>query len=173
MESIARGPARSGTRPSASRHGADGAQHLTLRLGSEEYAIDILRVQEIRSYEQPTRIVHAPQYVLGVIDLRGVMVPIIDLRVKLQLAHVDYTEFTVVVVVQVRDGLIGLVVDAVCDVVNLGSDAIRPAPQFESAIMARFMAGLATIGERMLIVIDMDALLSNAEMGLVAEATRP
>lgn len=173
MESKARGPSRFGSRRPPERSGADGAQHLTLRLGSGEYAIDILRVQEIRSYEQPTRMVNAPDFILGVINLRGVMVPIIDLRVKLELALVEYTQFTVVVIVQVRGGLVGTVVDAVCDVVNLSSEAIKPAPQFESAIEARFMAGLATIGERMLIVIDLDALLSNAEMGLVADALRP
>ena len=173
MESKVRGPGHSGTRPSPARGAADGAQHLTLRLGAEEYAVDILRVQEIRSYEPPTRMVNAPLFVLGVIDLRGVMVPIVDLRLKLQLAHVEYTGFTVVVIVQVRDGLIGVVVDAVCDVVSLSPGAIRPAPQFASASAARFMAGLATIGERMLIVFDLDALLSNAEMGLVADALRP
>jgi purine-binding chemotaxis protein CheW len=145
-------------------------QFLTLRLGAEDYAIDILRVQEIRSYETPTRMVNAPAFIKGVINLRGVIVPIVDLRLKLQIEPVDYDEFTVVIILNVRGTVLGAVVDAVSDVVTLSLDAIKPAPQFEAAVDARFITGLASVAERMLIVINMDALLSNAEMGLVSAA---
>lgn len=149
---------------------ADAGQYLTLRLGSEEYAIDILRVQEIRSYEEPTRMVNAPSFIKGVINLRGVIVPIVDLRLKLNIEKVAYDDFTVVIVLIVQGTVIGAVVDAVSDVVTLSAQAIKAAPQFDAAIDARFITGLATIDERMLIVMNMEALLSNAEMGMMAKA---
>lgn len=149
---------------------ADGGQYLTLRLGGEEYAIDILRVQEIRSYEEPTRMVNAPVFIKGVINLRGVIVPIVDLRLKLNIDNVEYNEFTVVIMLNVRGTIIGAVVDSVSDVVTLTAQSIKPAPQFETAIDSRFITGLANVGERMLIVMNMDALMSNAEMGMVSTA---
>jgi len=158
----------SGAASSAGRAVADSGQYLTLRLGSEEYAIDILRVQEIRSYEEPTRMVNAPSYIKGVVNLRGVIVPIVDLRMKLNLEKVEYNEFTVVIILNVRGTVIGAVVDSVSDVVTLSAQAIKPAPQFDAAIDARFITGLANVGERMLIVMNMEALMSNAEMGMLA-----
>lgn len=149
---------------------ADAGQYLTLRLGNEEYAIDILQVQEIRSYEEPTRMVNAPNYIKGVVNLRGVIVPIVDLRMKLNLEKVEYNEFTVVIILNVRGTVIGAVVDSVSDVVTLSAQAIKPAPQFEAAIDARFITGLANVGERMLIVMNMDALMSNAEMGMLTSS---
>jgi purine-binding chemotaxis protein CheW len=155
----------------ASASGAvDGGQFLTLRLGDEEYAIDILSVQEIRSYEEPTRMVNAPSFIKGVINLRGVIVPIVDLRLKLNLASVEYNQFTVVIILNVRGTVIGVVVDSVSDVVTLSSQSIKPAPQFEAALDARFITGLASLNERMLIVMNMNALMSNAELGLVSAA---
>lgn len=151
---------------------ADSGQYLTLRLGNEEYAIDILRVQEIRSYEEPTRMVNAPSFIKGVVNLRGVIVPIVDLRMKLNLDKVEYNDFTVVIILNVRGTVIGAVVDSVSDVVTLSADAIKPAPQFETTVDARFITGLANVGERMLIVMNMEALLSNAEMGMLASAMR-
>ena len=148
----------------------DGGQFLTLRLGDEEYAIDILSVQEIRSYEEPTRMVNAPSFIKGVINLRGVIVPIVDLRLKLNLASVEYNQFTVVIILNVRGTVIGVVVDSVSDVVTLSSQSIKPAPQFEAALDARFITGLASLNERMLIVMNMNALMSNAELGLVSAA---
>lgn len=151
---------------------ADSGQYLTLRLGNEEYAIDILRVQEIRSYEEPTRMVNAPSFIKGVVNLRGVIVPIVDLRMKLNLDKVEYNDFTVVIILNVRGTVIGAVVDSVSNVVTLSADAIKPAPQFETTLDARFITGLANVGERMLIVMNMEALLSNAEMGMLASAMR-
>jgi len=147
---------------------ADGGQFLTLRLGDEEYAIDILRVQEIRSYEEPTRMVNAPVFIKGIVNLRGVIVPIVDLRIKLNIDKVDYNEFTVVIILNVRGTVIGAVVDAVSDVVTLTSQSIKAAPQFETTIDARFITGLANVGERMLIVMNIEALMSNAELGMLA-----
>lgn len=145
---------------------ADSGQYLTLRLGDEEYAIDILRVQEIRSYEVPTKMVNSPSFIKGVINLRGVIVPIVDLRMKLNISKAEYNEFTVVIILNLRGTVIGAVVDAVADVVTLSSDIIKSAPQFESGIDARFIVGLANVGERMLIVMNMDALMSSAELGM-------
>jgi len=147
---------------------ADSGQYLSLRLGGEEYAIDILRVQEIRSYEVPTKMVNSPGFVKGVINLRGVIVPIVDLRLKLNLPKVEYNDFTVVIILNICGTVMGAVVDGVSDVVTLNTQAIKPAPQFDSALDARFIVGLATLGERMLIVMNMDALMSNTEMGVVA-----
>ena len=147
---------------------ADGGQYLTLRLGTEEYALDILRVQEIRSYEEPTRMVNAPTFVKGVVNLRGVIVPIVDLRLKLNIEKVAYDEFTVVIILNVRGTVVGAVVDAVSDVVTLTSQSIKAAPQFDAAIDARFITGLATVGDRMLIVMNIEALMSSAELGMVS-----
>jgi purine-binding chemotaxis protein CheW len=147
---------------------ADSGQYLTLRLGDEEYAIDIMRVQEIRSYEEPTRMANSPSFIKGVINLRGVIVPIVDLRMKLNIAKVDYTEFNVVIILKLKGAVTGAVVDAVSDVVTLDAKVIKPAPQFESAIDSRFILGLAQVGERMLIVMNMETLLSNAELGMAA-----
>ena len=158
-------------RSSPASAGASGAaEYLTFRLGQEEYGIDILRVQEIRSYEQPTRLAHAPDFIKGVIDLRGVIVPIVDLRLKLHCAQAEYTDFTVVIILNVGGTVLGAVVDAVADVVALQAEAIKPAPQFQGQVDSSFVRGIATVGERMLIVLDIESLLSGSEMGLVQAA---
>ena len=158
-------------RPSASNPAtSNAAEYLTFRLGQEEYGIDILRVQEIRSYEQPTRLAHAPDFNKGVIDLRGVIVPIVDLRLKLHCAQAEYTDFTVVIILNVGGTVLGAVVDAVADVVALQAEAIKPAPQLQGQVDSSFGRGIATVGERMLIVLDIESLLSGSEMGLVQAA---
>ncbi|MHB8948386.1 MAG: chemotaxis protein CheW [Rhodoferax sp.] len=170
METIQRKPSNSfQTGTPAAKTVVDGGQYLTLRLGGEEYAIDILRVQEIRSYEEPTRMVNAPSFIKGVVNLRGVIVPIVDLRLKLNIDKVEYNEFTVVIILNVRGTVIGAVVDSVSDVVTLTSQSIKAAPQFDTAIDSRFITGLANLGDRMLIVMNMEALMSNAEMGMLAQ----
>jgi purine-binding chemotaxis protein CheW len=150
----------------------DSGQFLTLRLGGEEYAIDILRVQEIRSYEEPTRMVNSPAFVKGVVNLRGVIVPIVDLRLKLGIDKVEYTEFTVVIILNVNGAVIGAVVDAVSDVVTLSASDIKEAPQFESTMDARFILGIVHLDARTLIVINMETLLSSAELGMVPAQAR-
>lgn len=142
-------------------------QYLTLRLGPEEYAIDIQRVQELRFYEEPTRMVNSPVFIKGVVNLRGVIVPIADLRIKLQIENVEYTDFTVVIILNIQGTVVGAVVDSVADVLTIEADSIKPAPQFDTVMDARFIVGLVKDGERTLIVMDVDALMSNAELGMV------
>jgi purine-binding chemotaxis protein CheW len=160
-----------GTEP-GSPHTAVPHEVLTLRLGAEEYAIDILRVQEIRSFEPPTRIAGAPAHVLGVTNLRGVIVPIVDLRCRLGLDPA-YGAGTVTVVLNVAGRTVGAVADAVSDVVALESGQVKAAPEFSGAIDARHITGIGTLGEgdkaRMLILVDIEQLMSGAEMGLVAD----
>ena len=167
--------AEPGSTQSAASRSAQGGEFLTFRLGAEEYGIDILRVQEIRSYEQPTRIANAPPFVKGVVNLRGVIVPIIDLRLKLGCETADYTTFTVVVVLNVRGRVVGAVVDSVSDVLELNAQQIKPSPELHSSVDAGFITGIGTVksgkgeGERdrMLILMDIEGLMSSAEMGLV------
>ncbi len=144
-----------------------GGEFLTFRLGGEEYGIDILKVQEIRSYEPPTRIANAPQFIKGVVNLRGVIVPIVDLRLRLGCESVEYSELTVVIVLNVKGRVVGAVVDSVSDVLELAKDAIRPAPEMASAVDASFITGIGSVGERMLILIDIEGLMASPEMGLI------
>ncbi|HJW24413.1 MAG TPA: chemotaxis protein CheW [Rhodocyclaceae bacterium] len=160
-------------------HGAAGMaeedqvarEFLTFTLGSEEYAIDILKVQEIRGYEQPTLIANAPAFIKGVINLRGIIVPIVDLRIKFNLGHVEYTPFTVVIILNVAGRVIGAVVDSVSDVITLTSAQIRPAPDFSGSFDTRYILGLATLEDRMMIVTDIERLMTSADMELVDAAT--
>jgi purine-binding chemotaxis protein CheW len=149
---------------------AAGGEFLTFRLGAEEYGIDILKVQEIRSYEQPTRIANAPAFIKGVVNLRGVIVPIVDLRVKLGCETVEYNGFTVVIVLNVRGRVVGAVVDSVSDVLELGAGTIKPAPELHTAVDTSFITGIGSVNDRMLILMDIEALMTSAEMGLVNEA---
>jgi purine-binding chemotaxis protein CheW len=143
-------------------------EFLAFKLGAEEYGIDILRVQEIRSYEKPTRIAKAPDFIKGVINLRGVIVPIVDLRVKFHLPDASYTEFTVVIVLNIGSRVVGIVVDAVSDVITLSSEQLRPVPEFSSTIASDHVLAIGAIEERMLILIDIDKLMTSEEMGLIA-----
>jgi purine-binding chemotaxis protein CheW len=143
-------------------------EFLTFRLGAESYGIDILKVQEIRGWEQPTTIANAPPFIKGVINLRGVIVPILDLRVKFGLADTKYDEFTVVIILNIASRVVGVVVDSVSDVLSLADDAIRPTPEFASATFdTRYITGLATQDEGMLIMLDIEKLLTSADMALV------
>jgi purine-binding chemotaxis protein CheW len=148
---------------------ATGGEYLTFRLGDEEYGIDILKVQEIRSYESPTRIANAPAFIKGVVNLRGVIVPIVDLRIKLGCASAEYNSFTVVIVLNVKGRVVGAVVDSVSDVLELSKDAIKPAPEMSSAIDTSFITGIGSVAERMLILMDIEGLMASAEMGLIGE----
>ena len=143
-------------------------QFLSFQLGAEEYGIDILRVQEIRAYEKATRMPNTPAYIKGVINLRGVIVPVIDLRMKFGLDSAEYNEMTVVVVLNLAHRTIGIVVDSVSDVLALAAGDIRPAPEFTARVDNAFVRGLATIDQRMLIIADIERLMTGAEMALVA-----
>ncbi|TAK91884.1 MAG: chemotaxis protein CheW [Burkholderiaceae bacterium] len=145
-------------------------EFLTFTLGTEEYGLDILRVQEIRGYDAVTRIANAPAFIKGVINLRGVIVPIVDLRIKFNLGEPTYDQFTVVIVLNVNQRVIGVVVDSVSDVLALTPEQIRPAPEFSGSFDTRYLKGLGAINERMLILVDIEKLLGSSEMALVDEA---
>jgi purine-binding chemotaxis protein CheW len=142
-------------------------EFLAFKLGSEEYGIDILRVQEIRSYDKPTRIAGTPDFVKGVINLRGVIVPIIDMRIKLKLEAVHYDAFTVVIMLNIGRRVVGMVVDAVSDVITLRSEQLRAPPTFSAGLASEHLLALAAVEQRMLILVDIDKLMSGADIGLV------
>jgi purine-binding chemotaxis protein CheW len=174
---LARTEARSGRQgaPAGAPRRARRGEYLTFRLGGEEYGIDILRVQEIRSYEPPTRIAKAPPYIKGVVNLRGAIVPVVDLRLKLGCDSAEINAFTVVIVLNVRGRVLGAVVDSVSDVLELGEDHIKPAPQLSSSIGCDFITGIGSVRqaegdavrERMLILIDIEGLMGAQDMGLI------
>ncbi|MCX7185154.1 MAG: chemotaxis protein CheW [Nitrosospira sp.] len=144
-------------------------EFLTFRLGKEEYGIEILKVQEIRGYDAVTHIANAPEFIKGVVNLRGIIVPIVDMRIKFQLEKADYDQFTVVIILNVTGRVVGIVVDAVSDVINLGAEQMRPAPEFGATINAEYIMGLGTVGERMLILMDIEKLMSSSDMGLIEQ----
>ena len=147
------------------------SEYLTFTLGSEEYAIDILKVQEIRGYEQPTLIANTPPFIKGVINLRGIIVPIVDLRIKFNLGSIEYTPFTVVIILNVAGRVIGIVVDSVSDVISLTPAQIRPAPDFSGSFDTKYILGLASMDSRMMIVTDIERLMTSADMELIESAT--
>ncbi len=149
-----------------------GASHelLTFTLGNEEYGIDILKVQEIRGYDAVTTIANAPEFIKGVINLRGIIVPIVDMRIKFKLGNVTYDETTVVIILNVANRVVGMVVDGVSDVLTLKPEQIKPAPEFGASLDTRYLQGLGTVDERMLILVDIEKLITSREMELVEAA---
>ena len=150
---------------------AEGREFLTFRLGAEEYAIEILKVQEIRGWETPTAIANTATFIKGVINLRGTIVPIVDLRLKFK-GEAKYDEFTVVIILSVARRVLGIVVDAVSDVTTLAPGQIRAAPEFGGTLDTRFITGLGTVGERMLILTDIERLMTSRDMHLVDHAAQ-
>lgn len=144
-------------------------EYLTFRLGAEEYGIDILKVQEIRGYDAITQISNAPEFIKGVVNLRGTIVPIVDMRIKFHLGNATYDQFTVVIILNVGVRIVGIVVDGVSDVLSLTSDQMRPTPGLGSVIDTEFITGLGTVADRMLILVDIEKLLNSASMGLLEE----
>jgi len=155
-----------------SRHATREATRevLVFVLGKEEYGVDILKVQEIRGYEKVTPIPAAPTYLKGVVNLRGIIVPVIDLRIKFGMADPKYDSFTVVIILRLATRVIGMVVDGVSDVVALGASEVKPAPQLGSLVDSSFLAGLATQGDRMVLLLDIERFLSSAELNLLGQA---
>ncbi len=143
-------------------------EYLTFRLDREEYGIDILKVQEIRGYEKPTRIANAPEFIKGVVNLRGTIVPIVDMRLKFACPQVEYNDFTVVIILNLRTRIVGIVVDSVSDVMELPADSIKAAPDVDSVIDSSAVMGLGSMADRMLILLDIEKLMSGMDMGLVA-----
>lgn len=147
------------------------SQFLIFSLGDEEYAIDILKVQEIRGYENVTRIANAPEFIKGVTNLRGVIVPIVDLRLRFALENAEYNSQTVVIVVNVGQRVIGIVVDSVSDVMALLPEQIKPAPEFGATLSADYLSGLGSVGDRMLVLVDIERLLTSEEMALMEQVS--
>lgn len=143
-------------------------EYLTFRLGQEEYGIDILKVQEIRGYEQPTRIANAPVFIKGVVNLRGTIVPIVDMRIKFNCSEAEYNSFTVVIILNLHNRIVGIVVDSVSDVMELDMSTMRPAPDIDSSIDNSCILGLGSVAERMLILLDIEKLMGGLEMGLMS-----
>ncbi|MEK7301838.1 MAG: chemotaxis protein CheW [Pseudomonadota bacterium] len=144
-------------------------EFLTFRLGGEEYGIEILKVQEIRGYDSITQIANAPEFIKGVVNLRGIIVPIIDMRIKFRLGNADYDQFTVVIILNVAGRVMGIVVDGVSDVISLEAEQMRPTPGFGSVIDTEYIMGLGTVDERMLILIDIEKLMGSHDMGLIEQ----
>ncbi len=152
----------------AHAHEESGHEFLAFTMGEEEYGLDILKVQEIRGYEAVTRIANAPEYFKGVMNLRGVIVPVIDMRIKFKLGT-SYDAFTIVIVLNLGGKVVGMVVDSVSDVTTLTPQQIRPAPDMGGVFASDYLIGLGTVDERMLILVDIDKLMASPEIGMLAE----
>lgn len=151
---------------SAKAKSAEG-EYLTFVLGAEEYGLEILKVQEIRGYDAVTQIANTPEFIKGVVNLRGKIVPIVDLRIKFNLGKVEYNEFTVVIILNLNGRVVGIVVDGVSDVIALKEEQIREVPSLVTSIDTKYIVGLATIDQRMLILVDIEHLMTSQEMALV------
>jgi len=174
---MAETPVRDGAAAASMAAGVAGGvqssnEYLTFTLGKEEYGIEILKVQEIRGYEAVTRIANAPEFIKGVVNLRGIIVPIVDMRIKFKLGDAEYNQFTVVIILNVAERVVGMVVDSVSDVIQLTAGQIRPVPDFSSSTFdTKYITGLGTIDQRMLILVDIEKLMSGSDMALMEQAT--
>ncbi|MFO1289049.1 MAG: chemotaxis protein CheW [Nitrosomonas sp.] len=147
-------------------HANIAQEFLTFRLGNEEYGIEILKVQEIRGYDTITQIANAPEFIKGVVNLRGIIVPIIDMRIKFNLGEATYDRFTVVIILNLSGRVVGIVVDGVSDVIGLDAEQVRPTPEFGGVLNTEYIMGLGTVDDRMLILLDIEKLMSSTDMGL-------
>ena len=152
-------------------YSSEDQQYLTFNLADEYYGVDILKVQEIKGYTTVTRIPNTPDYLKGVLNLRGTIVPIVDLRMKFGMGTTDPTPFTVMVVVNVRNRIMGFMVDAVSDVLDLNAKNIQPPPELGSAVDITFVAGIGNSNDRLVTLLDIDRVLTEEEVTVVAEVT--
>ncbi|MDP3210769.1 MAG: chemotaxis protein CheW [Methylotenera sp.] len=152
---------------SSSKAKSAEGEYLTFVLGAEEYGLEILKVQEIRGYDAVTQIANTPEFIKGVVNLRGKIVPIVDLRIKFNLGKVEYNEFTVVIILNLHGRVVGIVVDGVSDVIALKEEQIRDVPSLVTSIDTKYIVGLATLDQRMLILVDIEQLMTSQEMALV------
>ena len=148
-------------------HHSMTSEFLAFTLGQEEYGVDILKVQELRGYENVTRIANSPEFLKGVVNLRGTIVPIVDMRIKFNLGTPSYDEFTVVIILNIGKNVMGMVVDSVSDVITLEASQIKPAPEMGTQLNTGYLIGLGTIDDRMLILVDIDHLMSSTELGMI------
>jgi purine-binding chemotaxis protein CheW len=142
-------------------------EYLTFILGHEEYGIEILKVQEIRGYDAVTKIANTPDFIKGVINLRGTIVPIVDLRLRFNLGDAQYNEFTVVIILNLSNRIMGIVVDGVSDVIALNAGQVRAVPDLVATIDTKYLVGLGTLDNRMLILVDIERLMTSQEMALI------
>jgi len=149
---------------------ADSTQYLTFKLHQEEYGVEILKVQEIKGFTQVTPVPNTPAYVRGVINLRGTVVPVLDLRARFRMESADYNQFTVIIVVNLHDRIVGLVVDAVSDVLNFRHDDVEPTPDFGVGVDTSFITGLAKVEERLVLLLNLESLVSDAETAVCEPA---
>lgn len=156
---------------STNNAGAEALEYLAFRLGNEEYGIDIQQVQELRSYEAVTHIANAPDFIKGVVNLRGTIVPIIDMRIKFKLGMPNYDQFTVVIILNITQRIMGMVVDSVSDVITLNAEQIKPPPELSTALGADYLLGLGTIEQRMLILVNIEKLMCGTEIGLIEKVS--
>lgn len=156
---------------SGSNSTAGNNEFLSFTLGKEEYGIDILRVQEIRGYDAVTAIANTPEFIKGVINLRGIIVPIVDMRIKFKLGSITYDEFTVVIILNIAKRVVGVVVDGVSDVLTLTPEQIKPAPEFGGTFDTQYLLGLGTVDDRMLILVDIEKLMVSSDMELIEQIT--
>lgn len=153
-----------------SKENGERREYLTFTLGAENYAIDILTVQEIRGYDSVTRLPDAPDFIKGVINLRGTIVPVVDLRIKFHLGQPVYDKLTVMIILSLGSRTVGVVVDAVSDVIALFASQIQPPPEFGGAVDTQYLCGIGTLDERMLMMLDIERLMKSSDMGLVRAA---
>ena len=168
MTQTASGSVAPAAQPAAAIH---DSEYLSFTLGKEDYGVEILKVQEIRGYEEPTHIANAPEFIKGVVNLRGIIVPIVDMRIKFNLGSVEYNQFTVVIILNIAGRIVGMVVDGVSDVITLSAEQMKPAPDFSSSFDTQYITGLGTVEDRMLILVDIEKLMSGADMALMERAT--
>ncbi|HEY0563448.1 MAG TPA: chemotaxis protein CheW [Methylophilus sp.] len=155
------------TNSSSNSVSSAAGEYLTFVLGAEEYGLEILKVQEIRGYDAVTPIANTPEFIKGVVNLRGKIVPIVDLRIKFNLGKVNYDEFTVVIILNLSGRIVGIVVDGVSDVMALKEDQLREVPSLVTSIDTKYIVGLATVEQQMLILVDIERLMSSQEMELM------
>ncbi len=142
-------------------------EFLTFTLGDEHYGLDIMKVKEIRGYEPVTRIANAPPFIKGVLNLRGDIVPIVDLRIKFSVGEAIYNNFTIVIMLQIGERIVGIVVDSVSDVINIDSDQVKPPPEFGVVFDSQYLHGLVAVNDSMVILLNIEKLISSQELGLM------
>ena len=149
----------------------ESKQYLTFDLADEHYGVDILKVQEIKGYSAVTRIPNTPDYLKGVLNLRGTIVPIVDLRLKFDMGATEPTSFTVIVVVNVRERVMGFLVDGVSDVLELASKDVQPPPELGSKVDITFVAGIGNCNDRLVTLLDVDRVMSEEDIEKVGKVS--
>lgn len=168
MNHLATGDPDSGSPPQALDAAEPTREYLTFRLGDEEYGVDILKVQEIRGYDAVTKIPDAPEFVKGVINLRGTIMPVVDMRLRFHLGEAVYDAFTVMIILQLEHRKVGMVVDSVSDVLRLSDAQTLPPPEFGGSMDTRYISGLGSVDERLLILVDIERLMASEDMALTS-----